>query len=71
MLAVASVNNTTSGLVYPARPRDLGARFLSSWVDVVSWSLTSGSEAVGLLHDGVDYRLVPVVKRVHRVVVTP
>jgi hypothetical protein len=68
---VASVHYVASGLVNPAWPLNLHSRFFGRWRDVAAWPLATSSEAVGLPDDGVDDPLIPIVERMHRILLAP
>ncbi len=68
---VASVHYIAGGLINPARPLNLHSRFFGRRRDVVAWPLATSSEAVGLPDDGVDDPLIPIVERVHRILLAP
>ena len=68
---VATMHYIAGGLINPARPLNLDSRFFGRWRDVVAWPLTTSSEAVGLPDDGVDDPLIPIVERMHRILLAP
>ncbi len=71
MRLIASVHHVASGLVNPAWPLNVDSRFFGRWCNVVTRPLAARSEAVSLPDDGVDDPLVPIVERVHRILLAP